>query len=83
MENDILSRYPHLIIINSNVVMDASWTGSLTIRSDQSEKMTDEERELFRLWRVLPEVDRAQLLELLYQAEKAIAEKKGIEANGA
>ena len=80
MENDILSRYPHLIIINSNVVMDASGTGSLTIRS---EKMTDEERELFRLWRVLPEVDRAQLLELLYQAEKAIADKKGIEANGA
>lgn len=80
MENDILSRYPHLIIINSNVVMDASGTGSLTIRS---EKMTDEERELFRLWHVLPEVDRAQLLELLYQAEKAIAEKKGIEANGA
>lgn len=80
MENDILSRYPHLIIINSNVVMDASGTGSLTIRS---EKMTDEERELFRLWHVLPEVDRAQLLELLYQAEKAIADKKGIEANGA
>lgn len=80
MENDILSRYPHLIIINSNVVMDASGTGSLTIRS---EKMTDEERELFRLWHVLPEVDRAQLLELLYQAEKAIAEKKGIEAHGA
>lgn len=80
MENDILSRYPHLIIINSNVVMDASGTGSLTIRS---EKMTDEERELFRLWHILPEVDRAQLLELLYQAEKAIAEKKGIEANGA
>lgn len=80
MENDILSRYPHLIIINSNVVMDASGTGSLTIRS---EKMTDEERELFRLWHVLPEVDRAQLLELLYQAEKAIADKKGFEANGA
>nr|DAO36042.1 MAG TPA: hypothetical protein [Caudoviricetes sp.] len=80
MENDILSRYPHLIIINSNVVMDASGTGSLTIRS---EKMTDEERELFRLWHILPEVDRAQLLELLYQAEKAIADKKGIEANGA
>lgn len=80
MENDILSRYPHLIIINSNVVMDASGTGSLTIRS---EKMTDEERELFRLWHILPEVDRAQLLELLYQAEKAIAGKKGIEAHGA
>ncbi len=80
MENDILSRYPHLIIINSNVVMDASGTGSLTI---QSEKMTDEERELFRLWHILPEVDRAQLLELLYQAEKAIADKKGIEAHGA
>nr|DAO85311.1 MAG TPA: hypothetical protein [Caudoviricetes sp.] len=80
MENDILSRYPHLIIINSNVVMDASGTGSLTIRS---EKMTDEERELFRLWHILPEVDRAQLLELLYQAEKAIADKKGIEAHGA
>lgn len=80
MENDILSRYPHLIIINSNVVMDASGTGSLTIRS---EKITDEERELFRLWHILPEVDRAQLLELLYQAEKAIADKKGIEANGA
>ena len=80
MGNDILGRYQHLIIINSNVVMDASGTGTLTIRS---EKMTDEERELCRLWRVLPEVDRAQLLELLYQAEKAIAEKKGIEANGA
>lgn len=80
MGNDILGRYQHLIIINSNVVMDASGTGTLTIRS---EKMTDEERELCRLWHVLPEVDRAQLLELLYQAEKAIAEKKGIEANGA
>lgn len=81
MENDILGKYQHLIIINSNIVMDASSAGTVTIRSESP--MTDEERELCRLWHVLPEVDRAQLLELLYQAEKAIAERKGIEAHGA